>query len=188
MHLEYMTSSWCFTDRATCRCVRSGSVLERTLVVVRPRGALLPSVHFGDLDRSKQMASLPLEPIHVGRSLSRSELWRQGCLCLCLSFGYRSGTWVLIGSEHNEDHIECYLQDHFYKTCSHFPAECVERCEVMGQGWSDQTVMWGVVEISRELEIGVIMPLFLQEERLLEYVSLGVMMVCFQRVFFKGTK
>lgn len=39
--------------------------------------------------------------------------------------------------------------------------------------------MWGVVEISRELEIeiGVIMPLLLQEERLLEYVSLGVMMV-----------
>lgn len=37
--------------------------------------------------------------------------------------------------------------------------------------------MWGVVEISRELEIGVIMPLFLQEERLLEYVSLGVMVV-----------
>lgn len=37
--------------------------------------------------------------------------------------------------------------------------------------------MWGVVEISRELEIGVIMPLFLQEERLLEYVSLGITMV-----------
>lgn len=57
------------------------------------------------------------------------------------------------------------------------PGECVERCEVMGQlmKWSDSNV--GVVEISRELEIGVIMPLFLPEERLLEYVFLGVMMV-----------
>lgn len=40
MHLEYMASSLCFTDRATCRCLRSGSVLERALVEVRPRGAL----------------------------------------------------------------------------------------------------------------------------------------------------
>lgn len=37
--------------------------------------------------------------------------------------------------------------------------------------------MCGVVELSKELKISMIMPLFLQEERLLEYVSPGVMMV-----------
>lgn len=35
----------------------------------------------------------------------------------------------------------------------------------------------GVVELSKELELSVIMALFLQEERVLEYVSPGVIMV-----------
>lgn len=35
----------------------------------------------------------------------------------------------------------------------------------------------GVVELSKELELSVIMALFLQEERILEYVSPGVIMV-----------